>query len=189
MFRWLTKMDRKLGIQGTKIYSFVGCIGSGKGFKCDLLVQNEGFVKVDFADALRDMVWKMLDWKPQNAEEYDLFKKGLFVVPKYGAINGRLLLQRVGATMREIDPDFWVKQWKVSVDKLISMGYNKICVSDTRYENEIKMLKTYSWKAEVRVEFCDYHSNRYDNTNTHESEQLAQKFLAEGLKDGDRIYV
>lgn len=149
--------------------------------------QNDGFIQLDFADCLRDMVWKMLDWQPENAFQYDLFKKGELSIPNYGKINGRLLLQRIGATMREIDADFWVKQWKLKLDKAISMGYNNICVSDIRYQNEIDMLFSLNWKANVKIEFCDYHSDRYNSTNTHESEQFAQKLLSFGYKDGDII--
>ena len=133
------------------------------------------------------MVWKMLDWQPENAEEYDLFKKGKFFVPRYGKINGRLLLQRIGATMREIDPDFWVKQHQAKIERAISMGYNNICISDARYKNELESLLSNSWKAEVKITFCDYHSERYDADNTHESEKMAQRLLELGFKDGDRI--
>lgn len=178
--------NRKVGIELVKIYGFCGVMGSGKGYRCEQL-KKEGFVQIDFADCLRNMVWNMLDWQPKDAKEYDYFKKGLLNIPGYGKINGRLLLQRIGATMREINPDFWVLQWKKEVDRAISMGYNNICCSDVRYENEIKMLQSFNWKAEVKVIFCDYHSDRYNSTNTHESELFAQKLLSEGYKDGDIV--
>lgn len=179
-------IDRKAGINLIEIRGFVGCIGSGKNYKCDKLKQ-DGFLQLDFADCLREMTWRMLDWQPKNPEEYDLFKKGLFDIPKLGKLNGRLILQRLGATMREIDSDFWVKQWKNAVDRAISMGYTKFCVSDLRYPNEYKALKSFNWKAKVDIEFCDYHSERYNATDTHESEKFAQELLKMGYKDGDKI--
>lgn len=178
--------NRKAGMQLVKIYGFCGVIGSGKSYHCEQL-KKEGFIQIDFADCLRNMAWKVLDWQPQNAQEYDDFKKGLLNIPHYDKINGRWLLQRIGAIMRENDEDFWVKQWRKGVERAISMGYNNICCSDVRYENEIKMLKSFNWKAEVKVVFCDYHSDRYNATNTHESERLAQKLLQEGYKDGDLV--
>ena len=188
MFKKLkVKWNRFVGIQPVEIKAFCGVMGSGKGYKCQQLIDNEGYVQIDFDDGLREMVWKMLDWQPKNAEEYDLFKKGLFFVPSYGKLNGRLLLQRIGATMRELDPDFWVKQWKKSVDRALAMGYNKICCSDCRYDNEVKMIKSYNWQAKTTVEFCDYHSDRYNAESTHESEAMAIRLLKEGYKDGDLI--
>lgn len=182
------KMDRKVGINLVKIYGFCGVMGSGKGYHCQQLCEKEDFIQVDFADCLREMVWRMLDWSPANAEEYDLFKKGEFYVPNYGKLNGRLLLQRIGATMREIDSNFWVKQWKATIDRYISMGYNNICCSDIRYENEIEMMKSFKGTAKVVIEFCDYHSERYNAESTHESEAMAIKMLKDGYKDGDLVY-
>lgn len=188
MFKIKTLMNRKVGINLIKIYGFCGVMGSGKGYRCQKLKEQEGFLQIDFADCLREMVWKMLDWSPANAEEYDLFKKGEMFIPKYGKLNGRLLLQRIGATMREIDADFWAKQWKETVERAISMGYTNICCSDLRYENEIEILKSFRNKAKVVIEFCDYHSERYNAESTHESEAMAIKLLKDGMKDGDLIY-
>lgn len=178
--------DRKVGINLTRIYAFCGVMGSGKGYQCEQL-KKEGFIQIDFADCLREMVWKMLDWQPQNPEQYDKFKKGELYIAPYGNLNGRLLLQRIGATMRELNPDFWAKQWKMTVERAISMGYNNICCSDVRYENEVNIIKSFSWKADVKIQFCDFHSDRYDSTNIHESEKMAQELLKAGKKDGDLI--
>lgn len=182
----IANMVKKLGIHLLEIKGFVGVIGSGKDYQCKKLT-NEGFIQLGFADCLRDMVWKMLNWKPKNEEEYDLFKKGLYPIPVYGKLDGRLLLQRIGETMREIDPDFWVKQMKQKIERTISAGHNKICISDVRYPNELKMLQSYSWKGMVNIRFCDYHSSRYNDKDKHQSEALAQKLLTLGFEDGDII--
>lgn len=60
--------------------------------------------------------------------------------------------------------------------------------SDIRYENEIEMMKSLSGTAKVVIEFCDYHSERYNAESTHESEAMAIKMLKNGYKDGDLIY-
>lgn len=180
-------MMRDVGLSLLEIKCFVGVMGSGKDFQCQKLIEEEGYIKLAFADCLRDMVWKMLDWKPATNEEYDLFKKGLYSVPRYGKLNGRLLLQRIGETMRQIDPDFWVKQMQKNIETAISSGYSKICISDARYVNELRLLQSYSWKAIVDIRFCDYHSDRYDDKNKHESELLAQRLLSLGFEDGDII--
>lgn len=180
-------LNKKIDMSAVKIYGFIGVVGSGKGYNCEKL-KEQGFIQIDFADCLRNMAWKMLDWQPQNTREYDDFKKGLIKIPNYGKIDGRAMLQKLGSMMRELDKDFWVKAWKKSVDRAVSMGYKNICVSDVRYENEIEALKSLGWKSVVKIQFCDYHSDRYRNDLNHESEFLAQKLLKEGYKDGDLIY-
>lgn len=181
------KMDRSPSVDLIKIYGFIGVMGSGKGYKCNKLVEEQDFIQIDFADCLRGMAWKMLDWTPKNPEEYDLFKKGKIKLPYYGYINGRVMLQGLGSAMRDTDKDFWAKQWKRTVENAISMGYKNICCSDIRYDNEVQMIKSFSGKAEIKIEFCDYHSDRYDNTSKHESEKLAQDLLSKGYKDGDLL--
>lgn len=180
-------MERDTKMTLSEIKAFVGVLGSGKSFQCEKLIKEKGFIKLSFADCLRDMVWKMLGWKPNTPEEYDLFKKGLYAIPVYGKINGRLLLQLMGETMRQIDPDFWTKQMKNNIETAISSGYSKICIDDARYTNELRLLYSYSWKAIVDVTFCDFHSDRYDRKNKHQSELLAQKMLMLGFEDGDKI--
>lgn len=183
MFSWLSrKVENKVIIK-----AFVGAQGSGKDYKCNLLENNEGYIKIAFADALRDIVWDILQWEPETNEQYDKFKKGAQRIGNYGKVNGRHLLQGLGSLMREIDQDFWIKQFKLRLDKLIAMGYDRICVSDARYINEINAIFEYKNKADVKIEFCDYKSERYNDKDIHESEQLAQKLLKLGFKDGQEI--
>lgn len=181
-------MNRKVGLQMVKIYGFCGVMGSGKGYECQKLINNEDFVKIDFGDGLREMVWRMLKWQPKNDEEYDLFKKGEVDIPYYGKINGRLLLQLVGTdTMRKVDNNFWVKECKRKIEEAISQGYNNICISDIRFKNELEMLFDYSGKADVKIRFCDFHSDRYNAKSEHASEKLAQKLLELGYTDLQEI--
>lgn len=170
-----------------KIYGFVGVQGAGKTYNANKLIQEEGFINVSFADCLRNMSWKILSWKPENAEQYDLFKKGLISIPNFGKINGRKFLQVLGDSMRQVDAEFWTKQWKKTVEDYISMGYNNICCDDVRYPNELLALFSYNWKAEVKVEFVDYHSERYECDNKHISEKMSQTLLKMGYKHKDII--
>ncbi len=171
-----------------KIYGFIGVIGSGKNYRCqELLDYDSNYVKVDFADALREMMWDILCWYPANDRIYERFKNGYEYIDIMGAFaNGRELLQRFGQTMRKHDKNFWVNAWAKKVDKLLSMGYN-IVISDIRHENELTALKRFLHRAEVNVIFCDYKSERYDANNNHISEKLAQSYLNNGYIDGDKI--
>ena len=180
-------MEERVNNGLLRIYGFVGVQGAGKTYNANKLVQEEGFVNVSFADCLRNMAWKILNWTPENAEQYDLFKKGLIAIPNFGRIDGRKFLQILGDSMRQVDSEFWVKQWRNTVEDYISMGYDKICCDDIRYPNELLMLFSYNWKAEVKVKFVDYHSERYDCNNEHISEKMAQTLLKMGYKADDII--
>lgn len=180
-------MEERVNNGLLKIYGFVGVQGAGKTYNANKLIKEEGFINVSFADCLRNMTWKILDWKPKTDEEYDLFKKELISIPNFGKIDGRKFLQILGDSMRQVDSEFWTKQWKKTVEDYISMGYNKICCDDVRYPNELLTLFSYNWKAEVKVRFVDYHSERYNCKNKHISEKMSQMLLKMGYKTNDII--
>lgn len=183
-----------------KLIVFVGVIGSGKGFQSDMLIE-KGYTKVDFADALRQECYDMLDLPYLDPEAYDQFKKDLipltdkvllffteFGFPKEAdgtcilpeKITGRVLLQHVGEMRRKQDPNYWVKQWKIKVDKILKKG-GKVVSSDARHFNEI--MESVSCIYPGTVVFCNYVSSRYDATNPHISEEMAQYLLSEKLEN------
>lgn len=179
----------------SKVICFIGVLGSGKDHQSRKLVK-EGYVQINFADELREMAWSILGWRPKNDEEYDLFKhstiesfipashknnKTGFTVSLMGS-TGRQFLQNLGSTMRERDPDYWVKCWFDKALKALSEG-NKVCCSDCRFLNEVNQ----GMRLGSDFIFCNYKSSRYDAENTHESEHFAQKLLLEGLKDLQEI--
>lgn len=183
-----------------KLIVFVGVIGSGKGFQSDMLIER-GYIKVDFADALRQECYDMLDLPYLDPEEYDKFKKELvpfntkveefcikYGYPKNldgnilpnGELTGRILLQHVGEIKRKQDPNYWVKQWKIKVDKILEKG-GKVVSSDARHFNEI--MESTNCVYPSIVVFCNYVSDRYDATNPHISEEMAQYILSEKLEN------
>jgi len=167
-----------------EIISFVGVIGAGKSFRTEKLIE-EGFYPIAFGDALRDMAFKLLSWKPLNDEQYEEFKKGNRYIDSHsGFINGRLFLQTLGETMREENKNYWVDKLKQRIDLLYRLGYTKIVVTDIRHENELELVKSYK---NSKVIFCDYKSERYDCENKHISEKLAQEYKMKGYVDGQEI--
>ena len=162
-------------IQIPVIIGYIGNAGSGKTFESEKLM-TQGFVKVDFADKLREMAWGILGWKPKNNEEYENFKLGRLDIKGFGKVNGRNFLQNIGESMNQIDKTFWCRQAKKTIDKNIIKGYTNIVVSDIRYETEIEILKSYMNKAIVKIYFCDYNSERRVENDSHVSESLAKKY-------------
>lgn len=172
-------------MKALEVVGFVGVIGSGKDYRADLLVHQEGYVRVDFKDELLDMASDLVGYDVRS--DYEWFKqwpigilrhpnrilcefikmdakKMLEEHPK--AMTGRMLLQRLGTeVIRKRDPDYWVKAWK------------------TRALRDLAAPR----RIGHRAVFCDYHSSRYDAASKHGSEKMAQAFLRLGLKDQQEI--
>lgn len=193
------------GSQEPRLVSFLGVLGGGKDFSANKLVK-EGYIKVAFADELREMAWDILGWRPDADDfdrQYDWFKKlplnrrceintssELYLNYKSPGwiqydrdITGRQFLQNLGTEgIRKRDPDFWARITKQKIQKLLDEG-KKVVTTDARFSNEIQSLS----ELGAQFIFCNYKSDRYDATNTHESEALAQSLLKRGFQDGDIV--
>lgn len=191
------------------ITAYIGVMGSGKNFRADLLIK-KGYVTLDFKDALILMCEDLLGYTIRdNYEDFkstvvglgppdrmvnaarmsvrNESKRILTWFPK--AMTGRILLQRLGTeVMRRRDPDYWVKAWQDRARELIANAKDIVC-ADCRFENEMRAIRHVATVTHVPHQFifCDYHSQRYDARQTHDSEKLAQYYLSKGYKDGDEI--
>jgi hypothetical protein len=117
--------------------AFFGPMCSGKTWAANYLVQNHAYVKFGFAKGVKDLAAKLFD-----------------VTGKDG--NDRLILQKVGGSMREIDPEVWINlalkeiAWFENVNQhVLPSGYvlgeplpvPKIVIDDLRYLNEAVALQ------------------------------------------------
>jgi len=186
-----------------KIVAHVGVIGSGKNYKSEKLIKEQGFAGIDFKDALLDHVSDLVGYDVR--EDYEYFKDAIAGVRKHGnpyyqtivvreaakdliaacpgVMTGRMLLQRMGTeVMRKRNPQYWIDQFFAKVTAL-PMTTPGVACSDCRFPNELTALLM----VNTHVVFCDYRSARYDAKSPHSSEWMAQAFLKIGLKDGDVI--
>lgn len=162
-----------------EVVIFCGKMGSGKDFHSQELVDNEGFIKMAFADALREITFGMLGMSMEyGMAHYDELKK-------QELYNGRTLrdmLQYLGTEgIRKYDNDFWVKALVEKLKKLPEE--TKVCISDARFYNEYALLKKYcdEHNAKFRCIFCDFHSDRYALSSGHASERLGEFLCDQGL--------
>lgn len=165
-----------------KIYAFIGVIGSGKDYYATHRLEELnrlGYkgIHINFADAVRKMVWKIFGFEPKDNKEYELFKKTSIEVnlnrEENPVITGREFMQKLGTDcIRTSNPDFWANEWKKKIDE-ISYNYDFVVVSDCRFENEAKIIME---NFDSKFIFCNYNSERYE-LNDHESEIFAQDFL------------
>ncbi len=193
------------------IIAFIGVIGSGKNYQQDLLT-SRGAVALDFKDALIAMCSGLVGYDIRK--DYDLFKETIAGMSAPGApihkcmqreparkitidvlanyplaMTGRRMLQRLGTdVMRAREPNYWADQWVKKARELVSSGISIAC-ADARFINEIQAIKTLTVLPFVTCEFifCNYKSDRYNATDPHPSESLAQKLLRSGCVDGQKL--
>jgi hypothetical protein len=184
------------------IVAFFGRAGSGKDYQCNLL-QKQGYVKLAFADALRDIAYTSLGIEDRTPEHYDNLKahncigvqdswdnSEILSIDSSSTghyLNFRQFLERLGTQgIRKYDNDFWCR---CLVKTLSDNEYKKVCISDMRFPNEYYYLKRFADKNDYKFKavFCDYHSDRYQDNNKHESAKMSNWFANHGCKDLEEI--
>ena len=158
-----------------EVIAFLGKAGSGKGFQADRFVKR-GYKKLSFADPLRKMACHVIGLSYNEAmKKYDELKKTLLV----NNLTFRNILENLGSGVREIDEDFWVK----AVIKGIRETTKNIVIDDMRYPNEFIEISHFCQEHNImfKAYLCDFHSDRYDANNPHESAALAN-YLVNDLK-------
>ena len=129
------------------IIGLCGYKGSGKDTVANYLVKNHNFIRLSFADALKDTVsilfsWdrellqgdtkKSRDWR-ETEDIYWSKKLETKITPRH-------ILQKMGTeVVRTIHPDFWIKIIESKIDPT-----KNYVITDTRFLNEMAFVKKYS---------------------------------------------
>lgn len=114
--------------------ALIGPQGSGKTTIAEMLVEHRGYYRHGIADAIKhvaDMAYP------------GLLKEDLRNVVRYSGtaiVSGRGLLQDIGAAMRSVDVDFWLRVWSSDYREMVKAGF-KIVVDDVRLPNEVDYLR------------------------------------------------
>ena len=121
----------------------------GKDTLADLLVNNDKFVRLSFAEKLKNICKELFDLSESQVNGSALEKNRLderFIIDGQ-AISSRRILQLVGQNMRAIQSDVWAKYvFKQISDISEQTGQNKFVISDCRFPNEIDVAR--AWEAE-----------------------------------------
>ncbi|MCX4547273.1 hypothetical protein [Streptomyces sp. NBC_01500] len=132
--------------------AFIGKAQSGKDTAGMRLVQHWAFTRLAFADPLKAAALELdpiIDSEPyecdgrlytENTRLSDLVRSVGWERAKEEYPEVRQTLQYMGQTVRELDPDFWVR---VLMDKVRAAdGWNMpVAVTDCRYRNEAEALR------------------------------------------------
>jgi hypothetical protein len=136
------------------IIGIVGFLGSGKGTVGDILIQNYGFYRLSFADAVKDAVSVIFSW-PRHLLEGDTQesrefreKPDAFWSKRFGyEVTPRYMLQLMGT---EAGRDVFHKDiWIHALERKLAM-FDNVVVPDVRFPNEIDFIRKVGGKI-VRV--------------------------------------
>lgn len=164
------------------IIGICGLIGSGKGTVADYLVKHHNFVKISFADKLKDSVATLFDW-PRNLLEGDTVESRNWreKPDQYWSnelnkpISPRYVLQVFGTEcMREgFFDEIWVSMVK---KKILEQPDVNWVIPDTRFPNEVEMIKSIKGQVFRIVRgpdpkwFSDFYELGIQPTDVHASE-------------------
>lgn len=163
-----------------KIIGFCGVIGSGKDFAAERY-KKEGYIHVNFAYPLKQILFQTLKVKIEDHKIYELFKDNYWnpITKIFPSFNGRDLLQLGNVARKVLYEDIWVDAWEKCIQ-----DYEKIVVSDVRYPNEAK--KIISLGGEIY--FCNYKNDiKYNSKIKLESEKMSQELLSKNFSHQENI--
>lgn len=151
------------------IIGISGFIGSGKGTVGEYLVKEHGWKSVSFASSLKDAVSSIFCW-PRHLLEGDTKEsrewreiEDPWWSNKLGKpVTPRWVLQYIGTDV--LRNHFDDRIWLLSVEKQITDYKGNVVITDVRFKNEMKMLKSMSNAYSVWVrkgELPDWYDTAY----------------------------
>lgn len=164
-----------------------GYARSGKDTVAKILVENHGFQKIGFADALREVLLRVdptVDWMLGDDEPFrisDALDEGSWETAKDTRPEVRRLLQQLGVAVRDlVDPDAWVK----ALTRQLEPG-KRYVINDVRFPNELAAVHELGGTT-VRI-----HRPGYGPVNGHVSETALDgaEFDYHIINDGPLAYL
>lgn len=114
--------------------ALIGPQGAGKTTIASLLCEHFGYARVSIADPIKAI---------KNDAYPGLEKDGEFDVRTYSGtrrVTGRELLQEIGAKLREVDLDIWLRQFRRRYLDAVKAG-RLVVIDDVRLDHEVRYLQ------------------------------------------------
>jgi len=132
----------------------VGFLGSGKGTVGDILIQEKGYYRLSFADAVKDAVSVIFGWSRDLLEGDTVESREFREVPdefwsaRFGyPVTPRYMLQLMGT---EAGRDVFHKNiWIYTLENRMR-GKENVVIPDVRFPNEINFIRSKGGKV-IRV--------------------------------------
>ncbi|WP_369147052.1 hypothetical protein [Streptomyces sp. R44] len=129
--------------------AIAGRARTGKDTIGRYLVESRGYRRVAFADALKEAALRIDPpvWITNHGDDFERLSE---VVGDWGwekAKEGhevRRFLQELGASMRAVDPEIWIRAALKKVDEANEAGVPCV-ITDVRYINELDTLRRLRW--------------------------------------------
>lgn len=129
------------------IVGVCGLIGSGKGTVADILIEKHDFIKISFADSLKDAVAAVFSWDrallegdTDESREWREQRDPWWADRLgYAELTPRWVLQMWGTEVcrESFHKDIWI----ASVEKKLQDHTKNYVIPDTRFPNEIDMIQ------------------------------------------------
>lgn len=161
------------------VFGMTGLKRSGKDTCGKRLVDNHGFVRVAFADSLKEACIEIFGFSKEQVYGDDLKE----VVDDYWGYSPREVLQKVGTelfrkyisyedVLPKIGKDIWIRTVERKIINLAKQGYTKFVVTDVRYPNELEFLNNSEFKTKnIKIQRPSLEENENsDETKLHVSE-------------------
>lgn len=168
------------------ILGLVGQKRVGKDTFADYLVENYGFVKLAFADPIKQITSIVFNLDYNKLESMD--KEA--IMPEYG-VSLRKFYQIFGTELMRNDlynrlPELaykvpknyiWINNLFKKIDKYREKGYNKFIISDVRFMDELNAVSDIGGKL-IKIVRPDLNTNNVDN---HSSETTVNQMNSNNI--------
>lgn len=157
------------------IIGITGRKGSGKDTIGEYLIEKHGFVRIGFADTLKQICEIIFGFSEEQL--YGNLKE---VIDDYWKHSPREILQKVGTdlfrnhapkVLENLDENIWIRSVERKIENLKKNGITKFVITDVRFSNELEFISKVNGTS-IRV-VRDVENNEFSN---HESEINIDKF-------------
>src|SRR5690625_2901366 len=174
-----TESLRLKGTDGITRIAICGKLRSGKSLIAEHLVENQGFHRIAFGDALKRYADEIFPHFTEEITAPDEIFGGTRVI---GYRKPRALYQTFGQAMREIDPDIWLYHAERTIEALSNMRSVKgIVIDDLRQPNEEIWARDNGFTI-IRV-------NANEDTRLERARALGDSFEIEDLRHETELHI
>lgn len=184
-----------------EVVCMLGLKTCGKDYNAQYFIEKLGFKKIALADPLRQTLWNILGYKPDDYQEFKncdikathktTLCKFIGLTETFKISTVRKLLQNTGSEFKRLfGQDFWANKWKEAV---LNSSKDVVC-TDVRFDYEVeKALSLTRSGCKVKFIWCCYKNANFDEIlkDNHESERFNQFLYYNrnkyGLQDGCTI--